>query len=163
MLFRSLDLNTVVRAAEELSRGDMRRSGTQLRLELEEPLPLVKGDATELEQVVINLITNAAHASERGQEVRVRTLTGNGCVQVRVRDEGHGMAPDVRRHVFDPFFTTRGQQGGTGLGLSIAHGIVEDHGGTIEMESEVGRGTTVTVSLPVGSELPGELGESADD
>jgi PAS domain S-box-containing protein len=159
----ALDLNTVVRAAEELSRSDMRRSGTQLRLELEEPLPLVTGDATELEQVVLNLITNAAHASEPGQEVRVRTLAGDGGVQLMVRDEGHGIAPDVKRHVFDPFFTTRGQQGGTGLGLSIAHGIVEDHGGTIEMESEVGRGTTVTVSLPVGSELPGGLGEWADD
>jgi PAS domain S-box-containing protein len=144
-----LDLNAVVRAAQELSRADLRRSGTELRLELEKELPQVLGDATELEQVVLNLITNAAHASQRGQEVVVRTAAVNGFVQITVRDEGHGMSPDVKRHVFDPFFTTRGQEGGTGLGLSIVHGIVEDHGGTIEIDSELDDGTTVTMTLPV--------------
>jgi PAS domain S-box-containing protein len=146
-----LDLNAVVRAAAELSRIDLRKSGIALGLELAKTLPPVAGDATELEQVVLNLITNAAHASQRGQEVMVRTMAANGLVQVCVRDEGHGMSPDVRRRVFDPFFTTRGREGGTGLGLSIAHGIMQDHGGTIEIDSAPGSGTTVTVMLPAGN------------
>ncbi len=148
----SQDLNAVVRAAEELSRNDLKRSGIRLKLDLTESLPPVSGDVTELEQVVLNLIKNAAHASKSGQEVVVQTANSDGCVDVRVRDDGHGMTADVKRHIFDPFFTTRGQQGGTGLGLSIIHGIVEDHGGRIDIDSEVGRGTTVTVSLPVESE-----------
>jgi signal transduction histidine kinase len=149
-----LDLNAVVRAAEELSKADLRRSGTNVRLEFETALPPVLGDATELEQVVLNLITNAAHASEQGQDVNVRTSAAKDLVRVSVRDEGRGMAADVERRVFDPFFTTRGQEGGTGLGLSIAHGIVEDHGGTIEIDSEPGRGTTVTITLPVEQPTP---------
>lgn len=152
-----LDANAVVRAAEELSRTDLRRSGIALSLELEDDLPTVVGDKTELEQVVLNLITNAANASQKGQAVVVRTVSANDGVRVRIRDDGHGMSPDVKRHIFDPFFTTRGREGGTGLGLSIAHGIVEDHGGTIEIDSEVGRGTAVTVLLPAARESPGEI------
>jgi PAS domain S-box-containing protein len=156
-----LDLNAVVRAAEELSRIELRRAGINLRLELEKDLPPVTGDATELEQVVLNLITNGAHASQTGQEVVVRTLVTNGFVQVYVQDEGHGISPDVKRHVFDPFFTTRGREGGTGLGLSIAHGIVEDHGGTIEIDSALGSGTTVTITLPVEDMSPGNPDDSS--
>jgi two-component system NtrC family sensor kinase len=148
----SLDLNAVVRAAEELSRTDLRRSGIALSLELDDELPTVMGDKTELEQVVLNLINNAANASQKGQAVVVRTVAANGGARVSIRDDGHGMSPDVKRHIFDPFFTTRGREGGTGLGLSIAHGIVEDHGGTIEIDSEIGQGTTVTVSLPAARE-----------
>jgi PAS domain S-box-containing protein len=143
-----LDVNAVVRAAEELSRTELKHSGIKLRLELETVLPPVTGDPTELEQVVLNLITNAANASAEGQEVVVRTRAEDGCVRVSVHDDGHGMSPEVKRHLFDPFFTTRGREGGTGLGLSIAHGIVEDHGGEIGIDSEVGHGTTMTVSLP---------------
>jgi PAS domain S-box-containing protein len=147
-----LDLNAVVRAAEELSRTELKRAAIRLRVELATALPPVIGDSTELEQVVLNLITNAANASQRGQEVVVQTGTENGRVEVSVRDAGHGMPPEVKRHVFDPFFTTRGRQGGTGLGLSIAHGIVQDHGGTIGIDSEVGEGTTMVVSLPASEE-----------
>ncbi len=147
-----LDLNSVVRAAEELSHTQLRHSGIELRLELTDRLPPVVGDATELEQVLLNLITNAAHASESGQAVVVSTTVGDGFARFRVKDEGHGMSEEVKRHVFDPFFTTRVRQGGTGLGLSIAYGLVQDQGGTIDIDSEVGRGTTVTVSLPVSSE-----------
>jgi PAS domain S-box-containing protein len=156
-----LDLNAVVRAAEELSRIELRRAGINLRLELEKDLPPVTGDATELEQVVVNLITNGAHASQRGQEVVVRTLVTNGFVRVCVQDEGHGISPDVKRRIFDPFFTTRGREGGTGLGLSIAHGIVEDHGGTIEIDSALGSGTTVTITLPAEKMAPGNSDDSS--
>ncbi len=144
-----LDINAVIHAAEELSRTELRRAGIDLRVELADPLPSVTADATELEQVVLNLITNAAHASTSGQAVVVRTAAVDGHVRIQVRDQGRGMPPDVQRHVFDPFFTTRVHEGGTGLGLSIAHGIIEDHGGTIAIDSAVGKGTIFTISLPI--------------
>jgi PAS domain S-box-containing protein len=147
-----LDLNDIVRAAEELSHTQLRHSGIELRLELTDGLPPVVGDATELEQVLLNLITNAAHASEKGQAVVVSTNAGDGFARISVKDEGHGMSEETKKHVFDPFFTTRVRQGGSGLGLSIAYGLVEEQGGTIGVDSEVGRGTTITVSLPVSSE-----------
>ncbi|MCO6436569.1 MAG: GAF domain-containing protein [Phycisphaerae bacterium] len=144
-----LDLNSVVKAAIQLSTSERNYAGIGLKVDLSEPLPAIEGDAAELEQVVLNLVSNACHASARGQEIQVRTASVGGMVQLAVQDEGQGMAPDVKRHVFDPFYTTRGSQGGTGLGLSIVHGIVEEHGGRIDIDSEVGRGTTVRVSFPV--------------
>ncbi len=145
---RLLDLNTVVRAAEELCRTELRHNGVRTALELAEDLPPIAGDPTELEQVIINLITNAAHASDSGKTVCVRSSARDGEVRLIVQDEGVGMPPDVKRHAFDPFYTTRVREGGTGLGLSIAHGIVEDHGGAIDIETAVGRGTTITIRLP---------------
>jgi PAS domain S-box-containing protein len=146
-----LDLNTVVRSADELCRATTQRRGVGVMLELAEALPQVTANATELEQVVQNLITNAAHASSNGQQVVVRTAAADGTVHIAVQDEGVGMAPEVRRRAFDPFFTTRGQDGGTGLGLSIVHGIVENHRGTIEIDTQPRRGTTVRVSLPAAA------------
>jgi PAS domain S-box-containing protein len=143
-----LDLNAVVRAAAELSSAHVRHAGVQLQLALAEDLPPVIGDPTELEQVVLNLVANAAHASASGQTVRVETAAGRQTVQLKVVDSGCGMPPDVQRHIFDPFFTTRVHEGGTGLGLSVVHGIVEDHQGTIDLDSTVGAGTIFTVTLP---------------
>lgn len=145
---RALDLNTVIRAAEELTRTELRHAGIRTQLDLREDLPPIAGDPTELEQVVVNLLTNAAHASERGRPISVGSTVRDGLVQLTVSDEGHGMPPEVVRRAFDPFYTTRGREGGTGLGLSIAHGIIEDHGGTIDIDSRVGRGTRITIRLP---------------
>lgn len=145
---KPVNINSVVRAAEELGRAETKRAGVQTHLELAEDLPVVLGDATELEQVLVNLIANAAHASQAGQQVLIRTALMGRSVRLTVHDEGRGMPPEVKRHAFDPFYTTRSREGGTGLGLSIAHGIIEDHGGTIQIASELGRGTTITIVLP---------------
>ncbi len=146
-----LDLNVVIRSATELSRAHVRHAGVDLQLTLAEDLPPVIGDPTELEQVVLNLIANAAHASAAGQAIQVGTAAGRDGVVLTVSDSGCGMPPDVQRHAFDPFFTTRMHEGGTGLGLSVVHGIVEDLQGRIDLDSEVGRGTIFTITLPTAS------------
>jgi signal transduction histidine kinase len=111
----------------------------------------VKGHAGQLHQVFMNLLTNAAQALAtrgRGGTIRIATMRQNGKAVITVADDGPGISPEVLPRIFDPFFTTKDVGEGSGLGLSIVHGIVERHGGTIAVDSTVGRGTTFTVSLP---------------
>ncbi|SFU34985.1 ATP-binding protein [Pseudoduganella namucuonensis] len=106
--------------------------------------------SSQINQVVMNLVINAAHAiaPARGQ-ITLRTGTGDGQVWFSVSDTGCGIAPEHIGRIFDPFFTTKPVGKGTGLGLSLTYGIVQTHGGGIEVESEVGRGTTFRVRLPI--------------
>jgi signal transduction histidine kinase len=113
------------------------------------PLPGVTCQPAKINQVVLNLVANAIDACPDGGTVTVRTcVVADGGVEIRVIDTGTGIAPDVREKIFDPFFTTKPQGQGTGLGLSISHGIVADHGGRIDVESEPGRGACFIVRLP---------------
>lgn len=113
----------------------------------------VLGDATRLEQVFINILTNAmdaiesAHSSEFGN-INVSLVDGTQYVRIEVRDDGIGLDPALSEKIFDPFFTTKEVGRGTGLGLSISHRIVKDHNGTIELSSGPGAGTTVRIELP---------------
>ena len=102
-----------------------------------------------LNQAVTNVLTNAIQASRPGQVVRLRLLATPGTVKIRIEDDGCGIGKSDLPKIFDPFFTTKPVGEGTGLGLSIAHQVVESHGGRIEIESEPGRGTSVTIHLPV--------------
>ena len=119
-----------------------------------EDVPLVLADPGRLTQVIINLLINASHAlppgaADRNQiTVRTRTDLADGHAILEVEDHGVGMAPDVVAHAFDPFFTTKRIGEGTGLGLSICHGIITGLGGQISIDSQLGRGTTVRISLP---------------
>jgi signal transduction histidine kinase len=109
----------------------------------------VRGQAGQLHQVFMNLITNSAQAlKERGGHIRIATRKTDDKVIISVSDDGPGIPPDVLPRIFDPFFTTKDVGQGSGLGLSIVHGIVERHGGTIAVDSKMGRGTTFTVTLP---------------
>lgn len=103
----------------------------------------------EIEQVVANLIQNAVRAADGPVTVHVSTERSPTGVQFKVSDDGRGMTEEEKAHAFDPFFTTRQQDGGTGLGLSIAYSVVHDHGGSIEVDSRLGHGATVTVELPL--------------
>jgi len=115
----------------------------------------VSADRTQLQQVLMNLAINARDAMPRGGRLAI----GMGCetdaessgekVCITVADTGEGMSPEVLEHIFEPFFTTRPREHGTGLGMAIAHGIVTNHGGAIHVRSQVGKGTTVAVELPV--------------
>jgi len=112
----------------------------------------------QIGQVLVNLVTNAAKATPRDRkaEVVIRLGPGGpGMARIEVIDEGVGMAPDVIERIFDPFFTTRAVGEGTGLGLSIIHAIVTAHGGTISVQSEVGKGSTFRVELPAAPAEPG--------
>jgi signal transduction histidine kinase len=109
----------------------------------------------QLSQVFMNLLVNAAHAIDSSGQVRVSTYQKDEYVWVDIADTGCGMPPDVIKRIFEPFFTTKPMGKGTGLGLSISHGIVEKHGGHIEVESEVGRGTTFRIALPIAGPAVG--------
>jgi two-component system, NtrC family, sensor kinase len=112
-------------------------------------LPLIDGLPFQLNQVFLNLLVNAAQAiAERGT-ITLRTACEGDWVYVAVTDTGSGMTPETRDHIFEPFFTTKPVGKGTGLGLSVAYGIIEKHGGRVDVSSEPGKGTTFTVWLPV--------------
>jgi two-component system, NtrC family, sensor kinase len=125
------------------------RDGVRLKRRLSPDLPTVWGDANALQQVLMNLLTNArdavAHAAEGEIEVATAADAAGG-VRVTVRDTGTGITPEALARIFDPFFTTKSS--GTGLGLSISYGIIRDHHGTIDVQSHPGQGTTFVVTLP---------------
>lgn len=176
-------IDAVVKSATSLLEYNLTRRGVKLILELEPELPPVLADASQLEQVLVNLIVNAQHAMEKknGGELRItaekqdataltnnRRKTGSQkrpsqsvssqCVCLKVIDQGEGIAEAVISRIFEPFFTTKERGKGTGLGLFICHDIVEQHGGMLDVESAVGVGTTFSVTLPAfeaaGNGLP---------
>ncbi|AJX33681.1 histidine kinase [Burkholderia oklahomensis] len=112
-------------------------------------LPLVECNAAQLNQVFMNLLVNAAQSIEARGTITIRTTHDADTASISIADTGVGIPGDVIGRIFDPFFTTKPVGRGTGLGLSISHGIVEHHGGRIDVESRVGRGTTFTITLPV--------------
>ncbi len=125
-------------------------------------LPPVRCFAGQLNQVFMNLLMNACDAMEGRGRITIRTRPeGEDGVRLEFSDDGPGMPEDVRRRIFDPFFTTKPVGQGTGLGLSLSHGIVERHGGSMEVDSRVGVGTTFTLHLPV--EPPAEALEEPDE
>ena len=120
---------------------------------------LVMGDAVELREVLVNMIYNATDAMPNGGEIRMRAEETDGRVVLSISDNGTGMSEEVRHRLFDPFFTTKGRAG-TGMGLAVSFGIIRRHNGTIDVESELGRGTTFRISLPVASAAPTTRGAS---
>lgn len=107
----------------------------------------INGDPVELREVLVNMIYNAVDAMPSGGEVRVSTQETRDRVIIQITDTGTGMGPEVKQRLFDPFFTTKGKAG-TGMGLAVSFGIIRRHEGSIEVDSEVGRGTTFKISLP---------------
>jgi signal transduction histidine kinase len=110
---------------------------------------MVMYDAQQLEQVLINLIQNAIQAMPHGGTLRANVSVAEGAVGIAVQDSGIGIPKENLSRIFDPFFTTKPAGEGTGLGLSVSFGIVSRHGGRIDVTSQVGKGSTFTVLLPV--------------
>lgn len=151
----AVDLRALARSTSELLEPMARKQGVVIELAPEETVGRAKGDAGQLLQVLTNLVVNALQATPRGKKVELSVRPAKGAagwVAVAVRDQGSGISPEVREHVFEPFFTTKDVGEGTGLGLSVAHGIVEEHGGTIEVDTEVGSGSCFTIRLPAAEE-----------
>ena len=144
-----ISINQVVRIARDNSRGLIAKRKIRLQLDLTPDLPLLKGNATELGQVFLNLIQNAVHASDEGGVVTISSSLCVGRVECRIEDAGCGMPSDVQDRARDPFYTTRQNEGGTGLGLSVSHGIVTDHRGTLTIDSQPNQGTLVCISIPI--------------
>jgi signal transduction histidine kinase len=112
-------------------------------------LPLVSCYAAQLNQVWMNLLANAAQAVSGNGEVCITTSLENKWAVIAIRDSGCGISQESQARIFDPFYTTKPVGEGTGLGLSISYGIIERHGGTIEVESAPGIGTTFTIRIPI--------------
>ena len=144
-----LYIDYVIHKTSDLIANELRIHKIALHKDIEDMLPRVNGDLRKLQQVFLNLIINAEQAiGEYGRiEISARK-TDNGYVRVDVSDTGPGISPEHLDQIFDPFFTTKEAGKGTGLGLAIVYGIVEKHGGYIEVSSKVGEGTTFSVYLP---------------
>ena len=149
---RPVDLNQVVEDTLLLAEKAVARTGVTITRRLATSLPPLLGDPNALEQVILNLLTNARDALGGTGEIVVETqaaVDGHG-VRLVVHDSGPGIPPDVLPRVFDPFFTTKSE--GTGLGLSISYGIVRDHDGTVDVQTGEGRGTRFVLTFPAAPE-----------
>ncbi|MFO1069483.1 MAG: PAS domain S-box protein [Geminicoccaceae bacterium] len=164
--FGPVDLVRTADAALELAGYSLRTSGIEVLRDLPDDLPPVHGDADQLHQVMANLVINAQQAlqdSAAPRRLLIAAHVNEDHVVLEVRDNGPGMAEDVVRRIFEPFYTTKPAGIGTGLGLSVCHGIVTAHGGRIDVASEPGRGTSVTIALPtVGKEPALAAGPAAE-
>ena len=148
---KTVDVNAVVDSSVTLMRNLIDKSTARFSTELDPEAPPITGNFQQLEQVIINLITNACQALERreqGIHLSTRWSGPSRRVLVQVKDEGVGIPEENMRRIMDPFFTTKQDKGGTGLGLSISYNIVKNHGGELSISSAPGEGTTVTVELP---------------
>lgn len=155
-----VDLNQLIQDSTTLTQArwcdEAQARGLRYDVELDlKKLPRVRGAASELREVFVNIILNALDAMPQGGRLRIATESKGGFVLASLTDSGIGMTIDVCDHIFEPFFTTKGVMG-TGLGLAVSHSIVERHGGRIEARSSLGKGTTFTISLPVG-ETPSRI------
>ncbi len=146
--FVSVDLNKVIRETLTLLEHQLAKAAVKVELSLDESLPRIKGNAGKLQQVFLNLFINARDAMESGGTLAIRSEAQSGLVHVTVADSGAGIAPENLSRIFDPFFTTKAARKGTGLGLSVSYGIVREHSGEIEVQSEIGAGTRFHLSFP---------------
>ncbi|HTN52137.1 MAG TPA: ATP-binding protein [Anaeromyxobacter sp.] len=144
----AVDLAQVIDEAARMAKPAVKESGAVVERTLSE-VPPVEGNRPSLVQVVLALVTNAAQAVPAGGKVTLGLALADGGVRISVADSGPGMAPEVAARAFEPFFTTRPGVG-IGLGLPIVQGIVERHGGRVALDTAPGRGTTVSVTLPLG-------------
>ena len=146
-----VDLNTIVDEALLLLQKPFGAENIRVRGSLDRSLPPVLGDANALHQVLMNLLTNAREAMAEGGEIRIEMSRAEraGWIRLRVADTGPGIAAEEISKIFDPFYTTK--RTGTGLGLSVTYGIIQEHGGTVDVQSQRGRGTTFTVNFPAAA------------
>jgi anti-sigma regulatory factor (Ser/Thr protein kinase) len=131
---------------------EFRARQIQVEKHLAPDLPMILLDFHQIQQMLLSLFTNAVQAigeSGRCGTIRITTRGGADSIELRIADDGPGIPESIQRRIFEPFFTTRADGRGTGLGLSLCHGIVQDHGGTIRVESRPGQGSTFVIALPV--------------
>jgi signal transduction histidine kinase/CheY-like chemotaxis protein len=169
--FSSVDLNAIVRELESMLQATFPKT-INFNLELAPDLPLITADKSQLHQVLLNLCVNARDAMADGGTLTLATsiipgteltemfsgVTADSYACIRVRDTGIGMTRQVKSHIFEPFFTTKERSKGTGLGLSVVYGVVNNHRGFVQVESEPGAGTSFLIYLPVKHLAAEQLG-----
>ena len=148
--FELADVNGLVEKALELSENTLKVAGITLILRLSSELPAIKVDSKKLQQVLLNIITNAVQAMPDGGELYVSTYAEDGFVILELDDTGPGIPVEIRDKIFDPFFTTKDLSTSAGLGLSVSQGILGEHDGSIEIRDSDIKGTRVLIKLPGG-------------
>ncbi len=147
---KETDIYTVMQKTLNLMQNMLDISNIETKLNFVRDLPHVYSDEHQILQVMVNLVTNAVQTMQEGGTLFMATRRGSGgdSVEIKVMDNGKGIPPELLPHIFDPFFSTKGEEG-TGLGLFVSYGIIKNHKGDIRVESKVGVGTTFTIELPV--------------
>ncbi|HTS35961.1 MAG TPA: ATP-binding protein [Candidatus Solibacter sp.] len=163
MNVRPTDLHAVLDRCLLLVRHQLELNAIELQQKRAPDLPLVPCDPAQIEQVLLALIMNAIDAMPRGGTVWIETQRTHDNIEIKVRDDGAGIPPDVLPEIFEPFVTTKEDGRGVGLGLAISRGIMERHSGRIAVQSELGKGTTFTVALPIQAldASPAAVGDAA--
>src|ERR1051326_5162085 len=151
--FGNVSVNRVIQETLSLLEHQLQKSGIEVRTDIDPDLPAVHGNAGKLQQVFLNLFLNARDAMGGGGRLEVRSYADAAGAKVEVSDTGHGIAPENLHRIYDPFFTTKGAKKGTGLGLSVTYGIIQEHGGSIEVFNRRDGGATFRVELPLA--VPG--------
>ena len=154
MNLQATDLNQVIDRTLRLMQHQLDLASIQVQPQLDPALPHVVCDAAQIEQVLLALVVNAMDALPQGGNLWIISSSSreDNCVRIVVRDDGTGIAPEILPHLFEPFLTTKETGRGVGLGLAISHSILDRHSGSIEVQSEIGRGTTFTITLPWDAE-----------
>jgi C4-dicarboxylate-specific signal transduction histidine kinase len=159
------DLNEIIRRTVSIIDHKLKLANVELELQLDEILPKIKCDNSQIQQVIVNLVMNASEATHNrvNGNVTVRTAanTNRESIRFEVKDNGDGIPKENLAKIYDPFFTTKGEGKGVGLGLAVVYGIVESHGGDIEVDTKVGEGTIFRVDLPISGEAKEKSPESS--
>ncbi|PIV21861.1 MAG: hypothetical protein COZ69_01320 [Deltaproteobacteria bacterium CG_4_8_14_3_um_filter_45_9] len=145
------DFNFIIEKSLSLLDYQIRKKQIEVVKEISDKLPSIEVDRNQMSQVFVNIFLNSIQAMEGGGALKIGAVISEGRLVVKISDTGKGIPEDTLTKVFDPFFTTKGENKGTGLGLWITQGIVERHGGTIQLSSQEGKGTTVEIQFPIYS------------
>ncbi len=153
-----LDIANLLNETLKLAQNQVKLKGAKVEVTMPDNLPMVYGDRSQLIQVFLNIILNAVDAVSKGGKLVISASrsTMPEFVTICFKDDGCGIPSHILSSIFDPFFTTKATGKGTGLGLSVSQGIIKKHGGDINVESEIGKGTTVSIQIPV-TKIPAEL------
>ena len=152
----SVNINRIVEEGLYFLESRCAKNNIKVNRDLEENLPNIYADASQLHQVVVNLVVNAIQSMQKGGELTISTEVDDHMLRLLVKDDGEGISEENMDKIFNPFFTTKDIGEGTGIGLSVVHGIVKSHSGTISVESKLDEGTTFVVKLPFKEEETNE-------
>ena len=145
---REVDINKLIKDIMLFLEKQLKESNITIKTNLNRKLPLITASPNQIRQVILNIVANAKDAMPNGGILTVETLSENGQIVIKVHDTGVGIPEEIRDKIFDAFFTTKQKVKGVGLGLSVCYGIIKDHGGDIRVKSEIGSGSTFSITLP---------------